>query len=65
MTPLMFAAFYLTLEKAGYQVELALDGQDALEKLLSGLKIRAIICDIDMPRLDGWLVGSCQIEPCF
>ena len=44
----------LTLERAGYRVEQAKDGQDALEKLLSGLHFRAVICDIDMPRLDGY-----------
>ena len=44
----------LTLERAGYRVEQAKDGQDGLEKLLSGLQIRAVICDIDMPRLDGY-----------
>lgn len=44
----------LTLEKAGYRVEQAIDGQDGLEKLLSGLPIQAVISDIDMPRLDGY-----------
>ncbi|TVP65474.1 MAG: hybrid sensor histidine kinase/response regulator [Nodularia sp. (in: Bacteria)] len=44
----------LTLEKGGYEVEQAKDGQDALEKLESGLKVAAIICDIEMPRLDGY-----------
>ncbi|MEH2433495.1 MAG: hybrid sensor histidine kinase/response regulator [Nostoc sp.] len=44
----------LTLEKGGYQVEQAKDGQDALEKLHSGLKVEAVICDIEMPRLDGY-----------
>ncbi|MDP5339638.1 MAG: hybrid sensor histidine kinase/response regulator, partial [Nodularia sp. (in: cyanobacteria)] len=44
----------LTLEKGGYQVEQAKDGQDALEKLESGLKVEAVICDIEMPRLDGY-----------
>ncbi|MBD2448452.1 hybrid sensor histidine kinase/response regulator [Nostoc sp. FACHB-152] len=44
----------LTLEKGGYQVEQAKDGQDALEKLEAGLEIAAIICDIEMPRLDGY-----------
>ncbi len=59
----------LTLEKGGYQVEQAKDGQDALEKLQSGqakdgqdaleklqsgLKVQAVICDIEMPRLDGY-----------
>jgi chemosensory pili system protein ChpA (sensor histidine kinase/response regulator) len=44
----------LTLEKGGYQVEQAKDGQDAWEKLQNGLKIQAVICDIEMPRLDGY-----------
>ncbi|AFY34048.1 response regulator [Calothrix sp. PCC 7507] len=44
----------LTLEKGGYQVEQAKDGQDALDKLQSGLQVQAVICDIEMPRLDGY-----------
>ncbi len=44
----------LTLEKAGYRVEQAKDGQDGLEKLLAGLHVQAVICDIEMPRLDGY-----------
>jgi chemosensory pili system protein ChpA (sensor histidine kinase/response regulator) len=43
-----------TLEKAGYRVEQAKDGQDALEKLQKGLPIKAVVCDIEMPRLDGY-----------
>jgi two-component system, chemotaxis family, sensor histidine kinase and response regulator PixL len=44
----------LTLEKAGYQVEQAKDGQEAVDKLLGGLAVEAVICDIEMPRLDGY-----------
>jgi two-component system, chemotaxis family, sensor histidine kinase and response regulator PixL len=44
----------LTLERAGYRVEQAKDGQDALERLENGLSVQAIICDIEMPRLDGF-----------
>lgn len=44
----------LTLEKGGYQVEQAKDGQDALEKLQGGLRVQAVICDIEMPRVDGY-----------
>ncbi|MBE7380076.1 MAG: hybrid sensor histidine kinase/response regulator [Leptolyngbya sp. SIO1E4] len=44
----------LTLEKVGYRVEQARDGQDALDKLHNGLWPQAIICDIEMPRLDGF-----------
>jgi two-component system, chemotaxis family, sensor histidine kinase and response regulator PixL len=42
------------LEKQGYQVEQARDGQEAVEKLLAGLVVQAAICDIEMPRLDGY-----------
>jgi two-component system, chemotaxis family, sensor histidine kinase and response regulator PixL len=44
----------LTLEKAGFRVEQAKDGQHALEKVQMGLPIQAVICDIEMPRLDGY-----------
>jgi two-component system, chemotaxis family, sensor histidine kinase and response regulator PixL len=42
------------LERAGYQVEQASDGRDAVDKLLGGLVVQAAICDIEMPRLDGY-----------
>ena len=44
----------LTLEKSGYKVEQAKDGQEAVDKLLNGLSVQAVICDIEMPRLDGY-----------
>ncbi|MBW4637468.1 MAG: hybrid sensor histidine kinase/response regulator [Gloeocapsa sp. UFS-A4-WI-NPMV-4B04] len=44
----------LTLEKAGYRVEEAQDGEEGIEKLSTGLPIKAVICDVDMPRLDGY-----------
>jgi chemosensory pili system protein ChpA (sensor histidine kinase/response regulator) len=44
----------LTLEKAGYQVAQAKDGQDALDKLIAGLEVEAVVCDVEMPRLDGY-----------
>jgi chemosensory pili system protein ChpA (sensor histidine kinase/response regulator) len=44
----------LTLEKGGYQVEQAKDGQDGLEKLEHGLQVQGVICDIEMPRMDGY-----------
>ncbi|TVQ41826.1 MAG: hybrid sensor histidine kinase/response regulator [Gloeocapsa sp. DLM2.Bin57] len=43
----------LTLEKVGYKVEQAKDGQEALEKLATN-HIDIVICDIEMPRLDGY-----------
>ncbi|GAP98854.1 hybrid sensor histidine kinase/response regulator [Leptolyngbya sp. NIES-2104] len=44
----------LTLERSGYRVEQAKDGQDAIERLEAGLSVQAVICDIEMPRLDGY-----------
>ena len=44
----------LTLEKAGYRVEQAKDGREAVDKLLGGLEVDGVICDIEMPRLDGY-----------
>lgn len=56
----------LTLEKAGYQVEQAKDGQDALDKLHSGLHVQAIVCDIEMPRLDGYgFLAKVRANPGF
>lgn len=42
----------LTLKKAGYEVIEACDGQDALGKL-QGQKINLMICDVNMPNMDG------------
>jgi two-component system, chemotaxis family, sensor histidine kinase and response regulator PixL len=44
----------LTLEKAGYLVEQAKDGQEAIEKLQSGIQVQAVVCDVEMPRMDGY-----------
>ncbi len=44
----------LTLEKAGYRPEEARDGQDALDKIRGGLNVDAVVCDVEMPRLDGY-----------
>ncbi|MEI6381403.1 MAG: response regulator [Cyanobacteriota bacterium ELA615] len=39
--------------KMGYRVEQARDGQEAWDKLTSGLQCDLIFCDIEMPRLNG------------
>ena len=44
----------LTLEKAGYEVEQARDGQDAMDKLENGLVVDGVVCDVEMPRMDGY-----------
>lgn len=43
----------LTFSKFGYRVEQARDGQEAWDKLCSGLPCDLIFCDIEMPRMDG------------
>lgn len=42
----------LTLKKVGYDVIEAVDGEDALKKL-SGQKVNLIVCDVNMPKMDG------------
>lgn len=43
----------MSFNKVGYQVEQARDGQEAWEKLRSGLPCDLVFCDIEMPRMDG------------
>jgi chemosensory pili system protein ChpA (sensor histidine kinase/response regulator) len=43
----------LSFNKAGYRVEQARDGQEAWDKLRSGLPCDLVFCDIEMPRCDG------------
>lgn len=62
----------MTLEKSGYRVEQAKDGLEAMEKLRKlqtlpkSSQVSAVICDIEMPRLDGFgfLVQSRGDENC-
>lgn len=58
------------MKKAGYRVEQAKDGQEAIDKLQGGLHVNAVICDIEMPRLDGFgvltqirRIPQCQNTP--
>jgi chemosensory pili system protein ChpA (sensor histidine kinase/response regulator) len=43
----------LSFTKAGYQIEQARHGQEAWEKLQKGLPCHLILCDIEMPRMNG------------
>ncbi len=54
----------LTFSKAGYRVEQARDGQEAWDKLRSGLPCDIVFCDIEMPRCDGLeLLSRIQKNP--
>jgi chemosensory pili system protein ChpA (sensor histidine kinase/response regulator) len=51
------------LEREGYRVVLAKDGIEALERL-GGERPRVMLCDIEMPRMDGFeLVRSLRADP--
>ncbi|MBJ7899127.1 MAG: response regulator [Cyanobacteria bacterium RI_101] len=43
-----------TLERAGYRVIQAKDGQEALETLNRSAGIQLVICDVEMPNLNGF-----------
>ncbi len=44
----------LTLQRAGYQVFQAKDGYEAIEQLQQHADIHLVICDIEMPRMNGF-----------
>ncbi|MGC9503655.1 hybrid sensor histidine kinase/response regulator, partial [Baaleninema sp.] len=43
----------MTFKKSGYRVEQARDGQEAWDKLRSGLPCELVFCDMEMPRMNG------------
>ncbi|BAQ60695.1 signal transduction histidine kinase CheA [Geminocystis sp. NIES-3708] len=44
----------LSLEKSGYRVLQAKDGKDAIEQLQQSSNVSLIICDIEMPNMNGF-----------
>ncbi|NJO52244.1 MAG: response regulator, partial [Leptolyngbyaceae cyanobacterium RM2_2_4] len=44
----------LTLQKAGYRVLQAKDGQEALEQLQQHNDVQLVFCDLEMPRMNGF-----------
>ena len=44
----------LTLQKAGYRVLQARDGREAIEQLQQNTTIQLVICDIEMPNMNGF-----------
>ncbi|MEM9216386.1 MAG: hybrid sensor histidine kinase/response regulator [Cyanobacteria bacterium P01_F01_bin.150] len=56
----------ISLEKAGYLTEQAKDGQEALDLLNAGLEVQAVICDVEMPRVDGYgVLDNLRSQPQF
>ncbi|MGK7932998.1 MAG: response regulator [Microcystaceae cyanobacterium] len=54
----------LTLEKAGYRVVQARDGREALEQLQHTSGINMVICDIEMPNMNGFeFLGQRRRDP--
>lgn len=43
----------LSLESAGYEVEIAVGGMEALEKIAEDKSIRLVVSDMNMPFIDG------------
>jgi len=53
--PMLVRLLARTLQKHGYQVDTAVDGQDGLEKALA-LQPDLLVLDVMMPRMDGYEV---------
>ncbi|MGF1524076.1 MAG: response regulator [Leptolyngbyaceae cyanobacterium] len=54
----------LTLQKAGYQVVQAQDGREAVDQLLQHPNVQLVICDVEMPRMNGFeFLQHCQHDP--
>ncbi|HBB32778.1 MAG TPA: hybrid sensor histidine kinase/response regulator [Cyanobacteria bacterium UBA8803] len=54
----------LTLERAGFRVLQARDGREAIERLQQGVAVQLVICDVEMPNMNGFeFLGSCRQDP--
>ena len=54
----------LTLQKVGYQVIQAQDGREAVDQLLQHPNVQLVICDVEMPRMNGFeFLQHCQHDP--
>ncbi len=52
----------LTLQKAGYKVLQAQDGKEAIAKLQQNPSIQLVICDIEMPNMNGFEFLSHRLQ---
>lgn len=57
-------ALTLALQKAGYQVFQAKNGQEGIEQLQRLVGVQLVICDVEMPRMNGFeFLRQCQQIP--
>ena len=52
--PIMRTLFRRSLQSAGFEVVVAVDGPDGLRKLRRDPEIRLVLLDLNMPDMDGW-----------
>jgi two-component system chemotaxis response regulator CheY len=52
-SPMMRKQIGRALTEAGYSIVEASDGLDALEKLGASSDVRLVVCDVNMPRMNG------------
>jgi two-component system, chemotaxis family, chemotaxis protein CheY len=52
--PIMRTLFRRSLQSAGFEVVIAEDGPDGLQKLRHDPDIRVVLLDLNMPNMDGW-----------
>jgi len=43
----------MALEGAGFDVEEAVDGMDGKERIAKNTQLAAVVCDVNMPRMNG------------
>ncbi len=54
------------LQSAGFDVIEAVDGQDAMDKVVANRDLAMVVCDVHMPRMDGLeFVRSMKGEPLY
>jgi two-component system chemotaxis response regulator CheY len=55
----------IALKGAGYEVLEACDGQEGVEKMTANPQIAMVICDVNMPRMNGidFVANAMKIRP--
>lgn len=66
-SPTVRIAIKMTLERAGFEVDLAADGVEAIQKIdITSNRFHLIITDLNMPRMDGIeLIRAVRANPAY